>query len=71
MDSLVEPDEDFTQPPWGAFGRNLTLGVVSLGSNLVMHILNRLTIDGRDQFREQVLDREPGRALITVCNHAR
>lgn len=71
MDSIVEPEEDFTLPPWGTLGRDITLGLVSLGSNLIMHVFNRLSIDGHEQFQRYVMHREPGTALLTVCNHTR
>lgn len=71
MDSLVEPEEDFSQPPWGELGRAFTLGVVSMGCKAVMHVMNTLHISGQDRFQDAVLRREEGQALFTVCNHTR
>lgn len=71
MESPEESEPDYTLPPWGRIGRNITLGTVTLGSNIVMHWLNTLNIEGALSFREHVMNRDPGTALFTVCNHTR
>ncbi len=71
MDSLVEPEIDYSKPPWGELGRAFTLGVVSGGCKFVMHVMNTLDIDGKDRFQDAVLRREEGQPLFTVSNHTR
>lgn len=62
---------DYTLPPWGTLGRNFTLGVVSGGGKFVLQVLNTMHINGAERFRNQVLSRDPGTPLFTVCNHIR
>lgn len=62
---------DYTLPPWGTAGRNLTLGVVSGGGKFVLQVLNTLHVNGLDRLQQHVLQRENGRPLFTVCNHNR
>lgn len=62
---------DYTQPPWGTFGRNIVLGVVSGGSNFITKGLNKFHVNGLQKFQEAVLQREEGTPLFTVSNHTR
>lgn len=76
MDSLLEPEQSLSQhqvldAPWGEIGRSVTLGLVAGISKLVLGVLNRVEVDGADTFLQHVLEREPGRGLITVSNHTR
>lgn len=71
MDSLVEPETDITDPPWGIWGRDFTLAVVALGGIVLMQWLNTLQVSGGESFRRKVVQRERGTPLFTVCNHCR
>lgn len=58
-------------PPWGDVGRNATLGVVSMGSKLLLQWLNTFTTTNLSTLQHAVKDRPHGRGLLTVCNHTR
>ena len=58
-------------PPWGDFGRNATLGVVSLGSKLLLQWLNTYTTTNLSTLQNAINHRPHGRGLLTVCNHTR
>lgn len=68
---MDEVKEDYTKPPWGAYGRNAILGIVSGGSNVIAKAMNRLHINGLVKFQQAVLQREAGTPLFTVSNHTR
>ena len=38
MDSLLEHDAEYLRPPWGAYGRDFTLGVVSGFGKLALQV---------------------------------
>lgn len=71
MDALLEHDADILRPPWGAYGRDLTLGAVSTAAKLLLRGLNTLTVaePERRRFEDLVARREPGVGLLTYCNH--
>lgn len=73
MDALIEHDADILRPPWGAYGRDLTLGLVSGGAKVLLRLLNTLAVAPADlqRYRELTLRREPGVGLLTYCNHTR
>lgn len=71
MDSLLEHDDDILNPPWGSYGRDITLGIVSGVSKLLLTVLNKTIVDGLDRFRSYVMHRPPALGLLTYCNHAR
>lgn len=73
MDSLLEHDPDILHPPWGAYGRDLTLGVVSSAAKFLLRVLNRMSVPPADlaRFHELTMRREPGVGLLTYCNHTR
>lgn len=73
MDALLELDDDILHPPWSPVGRAVTLGLVSVGAKVVMHLLNRVSVDqeGLKRFRELTMQREPGVGLLTYSNHTR
>lgn len=62
-------ETDYTQPPWGSYGRNVTFGVISGWANVVMHVLNDFEVSNLERFRQYVIKREAGTPLFTVCNH--
>lgn len=77
MDASFEHDDqdvgtfkDYTDAPWGAYGRSATLGIVSIFGKLVMHVMNRSHVDNQDGLMDAVLRREKDLGLITVSNHA-
>lgn len=67
----MEHDHDFISAPWGPFGRDLTLGVVSLASKLVMQLLNTTHIINHDAYLDLIYNRPSGLGLLTICNHTR
>lgn len=71
MDSLVEFDADFLAAPWGAAGRDATLGLVAGISKLVLQVLNSTRVNNHGTFTDLVFNRPPGVGLLTVCNHTR
>lgn len=73
MDSLLEHDEDILRPPWGPYGRDLTLGVVSGLGKLLLRCLNSFSVApaDRERYRRLAMEREPGVGLLTYCNHTR
>ena len=74
MDTAVdiEPPQGVpVSPPWGSFGRNVTLGVVSAGSNFLLRWLNTYKTTNLSTLQDAVRDRPEGRGLLTVCNHTR
>ena len=58
-------------PPWGTFGRDATLGVVSLGSKFLLQWLNTYTTTNVSVLQDAVNERPAGQGLLTVCNHTR
>ena len=64
-------DVDYTQPPWGIYGRDLVLGVISGGSKAILQGLNQFNVNGLERFQNAVLNRPQGTALFTVSNHTR
>lgn len=58
-------------PPWGTFGRDVTLGVVSLGSKFLLQWLNTYTTTNVSVLQDAVNERPVGQGLLTVCNHTR
>lgn len=66
-------ERDILRPPWLALGRDLTLGLVSAGSKLLLRGLNTVSVDapGLARFRGLTLEREPGVGLLTYSNHTR
>lgn len=66
-----DEDVDYTLPPWGPWGRDVTLGVVSGGSKFLLQVLNRLDLKGGDLVQRYILNKEQDRPLFTVCNHIR
>ena len=72
MDSIADDGAfDFEELPWGALGRSVTLGCVSLCSQFVMHVLNTTTVHNEERYTSAVTHRETGVGLITVSNHTR
>lgn len=71
MDTLVEPEHDISEPPWGVWGRDFTLAVVALGGIVLMQWLNALQVEDGDRITRLVTQRTPGTPLFTVCNHTR
>lgn len=76
MDSLLDVEDALfakqaLSAPWGDLGRSWTLGVVALASQLWLRVLNDFRVEGLDTFLQHTMHREPGRGLITVCNHTR
>ena len=71
MDALEEPDESITRPPWGAFGRALTLGLISATGKLYLSLLNTTELHNVEVLHRSVDDRPAGVGLITVSNHTR
>ena len=71
MDSLLDYDEDLLRPPWGAYGRDCTLGIVSAVSKLILKILNTTKVDGLGKYQDLVMHRPQGVGLLSYCNHTR
>jgi len=73
MDSLLEHDADFLHPPWGPYGRDLTLGLVSGLAKLLINGFNHVSIAPTDleRFKQATMQREEGVGLLTYCNHTR
>lgn len=74
MDAICETDplEGVpTDAPWGHFGRNLTLGLVAIGSKFLLNVLNTTKINNQDRTERAVSERPSGTGLLTVCNHTR
>jgi hypothetical protein len=73
MDGLLEHDADILRPPWGPYGRDLTLGCVSSLAKALLNGLNRVVIapDDLARFKRHTMEREPGVGLLTYCNHTR
>lgn len=71
MDSLLDYDSDLTRPPWGPYGRDLTLGLVSAVSKFVLQVLNETKVINHDTYLDLVHNRPPGVGLLTICNHTR
>ncbi|CAK0739091.1 hypothetical protein CVIRNUC_001135 [Coccomyxa viridis] len=72
MDSAIEsehPQGVPVEPPWGSLGRDFTLGVVSLGSKLILRWLNTYNTTNLATLEEIVRHRPDGTGLLTVCNH--
>lgn len=71
MDSLLDYDKDFLRPPWGPYGRDLTLGMVSAASKFLMQILNKTRVINLETYVDWVENRPQGVGLLTVSNHTR
>lgn len=71
MDSTLEPEEPIISPPWGEFGRVLTLGIVSLTGKFVLNWWNSTKITNQSTLLELLQQRDKGLGLITVSNHTR
>ena len=71
MDSLLEHDRDILRPPWGEYGRDVTLGLVAGAAKLLLRVLNTTDVAGGERYRELVMQRPPGVGLITYSNHTR
>ena len=77
MDASFEHDDcdvgvfkQFTDAPWGPYGRSATLGIVSIAGKCIMHVMNRSHVENEGGLMTSVLEREEGLGLITVSNHA-
>ena len=66
-------ERDIMRPPWSALGRDLTLGLVSAGSKLLLRALNTVSVDatGLARLRGLTTEREAGVGLLTYSNHTR
>lgn len=62
-------DDTIVNPPWGSWGRSITLGIVSGWSKMLLHVLNTTTTNNLDVLLHYVNNRHEGQGLITVCNH--
>ena len=74
MDTAVESEHLQgvpVKPPWGSLGRDFTLGVVSLGSKVILRWLNTYNTTNLATLEEAVRHRPDGTGLLTVCNHTR
>eukprot|EP00882_Tetradesmus_deserticola_P034280 GHRQ01039280.1.p1 GENE.GHRQ01039280.1~~GHRQ01039280.1.p1 ORF type:complete len:151 (-),score=9.98 GHRQ01039280.1:36-488(-) len=71
MDSLLDFDQEYLGPPWGPYGRDLTLGFVSLASKFIMQVLNSTKVLNHNTYQELVLNRPQGVGLLTISNHTR
>lgn len=71
MDSLLDYDAEYLRPPWGKYGRDLTLGLVSLASKFVMQVLNTTRVLNHDVYTNLVFNRPAGVGLLTISNHTR
>ena len=71
MDSVVDPEDPITRPPWGEYGRVCTLGLVSLVSKFVFNVWNTTQINNQAELLKHVQHRSAGQGLITVSNHTR
>jgi monolysocardiolipin acyltransferase len=74
MDAICDIDLDdgvSVEPPWGAHGRDFTLGVVSFGSKFLLNILNSTEVRNGDSLYKHATERPTGVGLLTVCNHTR
>lgn len=74
MDSVIDDPDlplDYEASPWGAFGRSLTLGFVSLCSKFVMHVMNTTSVHNGEVYIKTTTQRDAEIGLITVSNHTR
>ena len=71
MDSTLEPEEPIISPPWGEFGRVVTLAIVSLTGKFVLNWWNSTTIYNQTNLLDLLKRRDKGVGLITVSNHTR
>lgn len=71
MDSLLDFDQEYLGPPWGPYGRDLTLGIVSLASKFILQVLNSTKVLNQDTYTELVHNRPHGAGLLTISNHTR
>ena len=71
MESVLEPEEPIISPPWGEFGRVITLAAVSLTGKIVLNWWNTTEINNQSYFLHHLQHRDAGRGLITVSNHTR
>lgn len=69
MESVLEPEEPIISPPWGEFGRVITLAAVSLTGKFVLNWWNTTEINNQSYFLQHLQHRDAGRGLITVSNH--
>ncbi|GIL41921.1 hypothetical protein Vafri_16 [Volvox africanus] len=61
--------DEVLAPPWGAFGRSLSLGLVSSFARLVLTVLNKTEIINQDRLISAIENRQNGAGVLTVCNH--
>jgi hypothetical protein len=71
MDSLLDFDQEYLGPPWGPYGRDVTLGIVSLASKFILQVLNRTKVLNHDTYKDLVRNRPQGVGLLTISNHTR
>lgn len=71
MDSLLDFDQEYLEPPWGPYGRDLTLGIVSMASKFILQVLNSTKVINHETYKELVHNRPEGVGLLTISNHTR
>lgn len=72
MDSVVDLEStDFSEIPWGTFGRTITLGLVSLFGKTVLNVMNTTKVVNEETMHDATMHRAKGVGLITVSNHTR
>jgi hypothetical protein len=71
MDSLLDFDQEYLEAPWGPYGRDLTLGIVSLASKFILQVLNRTKVINHETYTDLVRNRPEGVGLLTISNHTR
>jgi hypothetical protein len=71
MDGLLDFDQEYLGPPWGPYGRDVTLGIVSLATKFILQVLNRTKVLNHDTYKELVHNRPQGVGLLTISNHTR
>jgi hypothetical protein len=71
MDSLLDFDQEYLDAPWGPYGRDLTLGIVSLASKFILQVLNSTKVLNHDTYKDLVHNRPEGLGLLTISNHTR
>lgn len=62
-------EEDVLDPPWGPFGRDFVLGVVSGLGKLWLQAFGDFTVTNHETFLQLVSRRDRKEGLITVSNH--
>ena len=71
LDDIAAVDDLVTRPPWGEFGRAITLAGVGFVGKLTLNYLNTTEIRNGDTLSRIINERAPGVGLVTVCNHTR